>query len=140
MPNNWDMPGDDWIRRARRVADDDLLRQIVEDNRAPLTPRSAIPPTQAKAEAPKPYRYGWTDAAPLPRPEGIEHVDALVDAQDAVDKAERVRKLAQTEALRRAEAELKARQLGLSHEEWARLSEKDIAARKEQQLKKTGGK
>jgi hypothetical protein len=70
------------------------------------------------------------------RAPGIEHVDALVDAQDAVDKAERVRKLAQTEALRRAEAELKARQLGLSHEEWARLSEKDIANHKAQQAKR----
>jgi hypothetical protein len=116
--------GDDWVRRSRRVADDALLKSIVEDNRAPMTPRSMIPTAkgQQSEEPPKPYTHGWVDAAPLPRPEGIEHVDALCDMQDKIDAAAR------------------ARQMGLSHEEWARLSEKDIANHKAQQAKKAEGK
>jgi hypothetical protein len=59
---------------------------------------------------------------PLRSPEGIELVDRLVDQQDRIDAAAR------------------ARQLGLSPEEWARLSEADLKARKEQQAKKAEGK
>jgi hypothetical protein len=104
------------------VADDALLKSIVEDNRAPMTPRSQIPPAQAKAEEPKPYTHGWVDPPKIRPPEGVQLVDELVDMQDKLDAAAR------------------ARQMGLSHEEWARLSEKDIADRKAQQAKKAEGK
>jgi hypothetical protein len=115
--------GDDWVRRSQRVCDDDLMRAIVGDSRHSLAPRSAIPEAPRKTEEePKPYRHGWVDPAPLPRPAGIEHVDRLVDQQDRIDAAAR------------------ARQLGLSHEEWARLSEKDIANHKAQQAKKAEAK
>jgi hypothetical protein len=97
--------GDDWVRRSRRVCDNDLMRSIVEDNRAPMTPRSQIPPAKAEAEAPKPYKHGWTDPTPLPRPEGIDLIDGLVDAQDQIDRAARVRELGEAAALKRAEAE-----------------------------------
>jgi hypothetical protein len=50
-------------------------------------------------------------------------MDRMMDQQDRIDAAAR------------------ARQLGLSHDEWARLSEKDVAARREQQaLKEKGSK
>jgi hypothetical protein len=88
------------------VADDALLRSIVEDNRAPMTPRSQItPPATVKAEEPKPYKHGWADPTPLPRPEGIDLIDGLVDAQDRIDRAARVREQAEAAALARAEAE-----------------------------------
>jgi hypothetical protein len=91
------------------------MRQIVEDNRGgPPTYSSPIPPAkrQQQSEEPqKPYTHGWVDPAPLRQPEGIEHVDRLVDMQDKLDAAQR------------------ARQLGLSPEEWARLSEKDLKDR-----------
>jgi hypothetical protein len=83
------------------------MRQIVEDNRAPMTPRSAIPQEPTKAETPKPYRHGWADPTPLPRPEGIDLIDGLVDAQDRIDRAARVREQAEAVALARAEAALK---------------------------------
>jgi hypothetical protein len=117
--------GDDWVTRSRKACPDDLMRAIVEDNRGgPPTYSSPIPPAkrQQQSEEPqKPYTYGWVDAAPLSRPAGIEHVDALCDMQDKLDAAQR------------------ARQMGLSPEEWAKLSEKDIKDRKEQQEKKLKG-
>jgi hypothetical protein len=48
----------------------------------------------------------------------VSIIDAMCDQQDRIDAAAR------------------ARQLGLSPEEWARLSEADLKARKEQQEKK----
>jgi hypothetical protein len=53
-------------------------------------------------------RSGWRDQIPLRPPEGVDLCDRLVDAQDAIDRAERLRKLAETAAIRKAEAEIKA--------------------------------
>jgi hypothetical protein len=138
------MERDDWIRRSRRVCDDQLLRDIVNDHRGDVSTYSSpiAKPKGQQSEEPK-NRTGWVDPPKVDqwKPPGIEHIDRMMDQADAIDRAERIRQLAETEALRRAEAELKARQLGLSHEEWARLSEKDIVARKEQQkLKEKGPK
>ena len=124
MANQWDAERDDWIRRSRRVVDDQLMRDIVGDaRRGDIHGRaSVIPPAKAKGqqseEPQKPYTHGWVEPPKIKPPEGIEHVDRLVDMQDKLDAAQR------------------ARQLGLSHEEWARLSEADLKARKEQQEKK----
>jgi hypothetical protein len=124
MGNQWDMERDDWIRRSRRVVDDQLMKDIVGDSqRGDIHGRaSVIPPPKAKAqqseEPQKPYTHGWVEPPKIKPPEGIEHVDRLVDMQDKLDAAAR------------------ARQLGLSHEEWSRLSEADLKARKEQQEKK----
>jgi hypothetical protein len=53
-------------------------------------------------------RSGWREAPKVDawRAPGIEHVDRLLDQADAIDKAERIRQLAQTAAVQRAEAEL----------------------------------
>jgi hypothetical protein len=121
-PGRWDS-GDDWLRRSQEACPDDLMRQIVEDNRrgGDIHGRaSAGPPPKAQQEPPR-SNNGWVDPPKIRPPEGIEHVDRLVDMQDKLDAAAR------------------ARQLGLSPEEWARLSEADLKARKEQQEKKQKG-
>ena len=97
--SQWDS-GDDWTKRSREACPDDLMKQIVEDNRrgGDIHGRaSVIPPPKASQQS---------EATP----------------QDRIDAAAR------------------ARQLGLSPEEWARLSEADLKARKEQQAKKAEGK
>jgi hypothetical protein len=66
--------------------------------------RPYVPPEDDTAD-----RSGWREGTPLRPPEGINYVDALCDAQDAADKAERLRKLAETAAIRRAEIEIQQR-------------------------------
>jgi hypothetical protein len=122
--SQWDS-GADWAERSLGACDNATMKAILEDNRrgGDIHARaSAGPPPKATSqqneEPQKPYTYGWTEAAPLPRPAGIEHVDALCDMQDKLDAAER------------------ANRMGLSYSEWQKLSEQDIAARKAQQAKK----
>jgi hypothetical protein len=118
--SRWDS-GDDWTKRSREACPDDLMKQIVEDNRrgGDIHGRaSVIPPPKAQQSEEPQNRSGWVDPPKIRPPEGIEHVDRLVDMQDKLDAAAR------------------ARQLGLSPEEWSRLSEADLKARKEQQAKK----
>ena len=119
--------GDDWLRRSLKACPNDVMRDIVGDarrgdihGRASIIPQPKAPAKgQQQSEEPqKPYTHGWVEPPKIKPPEGIEHVDRLVDMQDKLDAAQR------------------ARQLGLSHEEWARLSEADLKARKEQQEKK----
>jgi hypothetical protein len=100
----------------------DLVRQIAEDaRRGDIHGRAGMIPqpkaTSQQTETPA-DRSGWRDAPAIKPPEGVALVDKLVDMQDRLDAAAR------------------ARQLGLSPEEWARLSEKDIANHKAQQAKK----
>ena len=118
----WD-EGPDWLHRARSVCNDKLMADIVNDNRTgPSTYSSPIATPQAKRqpseEPQKPYTHGWVDPTPLRQPEGLEHVDRLVDMQDKIDAAAR------------------AQQMGLSHEEWVKMSEKNLKERKERQEKK----
>ena len=121
--SQWDS-GDDWTKRSREACPDDLMKQIVEDNRrgGDIHGRASVIPKASQQTAEPQDRSGWHDPVPLRSPEGIELVDRLVDQQDRIDAAAR------------------ARQLGLSPEEWARLSEADLKARKEQQAKKAEGK
>jgi|SRR6516164_9638470 hypothetical protein len=113
LPGNsqWDL-GDDWIKRSLGACPDDLMKQIVEDNRrgGDIHGRaSVIPPPKAsqQSEATPQDRSGWRDPVPLRSPGGIEHVDRLVDAADLQDRLERVRQLGEAKALVQAEADLK---------------------------------
>jgi hypothetical protein len=116
----WDSGEDDWVRRSRRVCDDQLMKDIVGDSRrGDIHARASVIPqkTNQTAEPPR-SENGWVDPPKIKPPEGVALVDKLVDMQDKLDAAAR------------------ARQLGLSPEEWARLSEADLKARKEQQERK----
>jgi hypothetical protein len=58
----------------------------------------------------RPYEQGsgWVTPPQIDQwkgPPGIEHVDALVSAQDARDRLERIKEAAEIAALRKAEAE-----------------------------------
>jgi hypothetical protein len=119
----WDTGGADWAKRSLGACDNATMKAILEDNRrgGDIHARaSAGPPPKAtsqQSEEPQ-DRSGWRDAVPLRSPDGLQHVDRLIDAQD------------------RRDAIARAHEMGLSYAEWQRLSEKDIAARREQQEKK----
>ena len=66
---------------------DSLVRSVVGDN-----VRAA--PYEKLAEAKViPSQRGWVEPAPLGPYEGQRHVDAQLDVQDLLDKAERARRL-----------------------------------------------
>ena len=130
----------DWVREFRRVLNaaklpeymsdlveavpTDLVRQIVGDFRSyNPAPRSLTPPATVQIQgagrvvsaddAPVASTgTGWTEAPKVDawRPPGVDLCDKLMDAQDAIDKAERIRQLAEASAVRRAEAEIRQRE------------------------------
>ena len=115
----------EWIRDLRRTVGDKLMADIVNDfrNYNPA-PRSLTPPATVQvvgagrvvdgSDAPvaSTGTGGWVEAPKVDawRPPGVDICDQLMDQADAIDRAERVRKLAQTAAIRKAEADLKARE------------------------------
>ena len=94
----------------------DLVKQIVEDFRRGPPPVGPTLPsvkvmgagTVVDGETPPPSR-GWVEAKPIDqwKPDGLEICDALVDQQDAIDRAARVRELAAAAAVQRALSEPK---------------------------------
>ena len=129
----------DWVREFRRVLNaaklpeymsdlvktvpTDLVRDIVSDfrNYSP-TPRAdpsakVVPVGAGRVidgnDTPVASTgSGWADSPQIKdwKPPGLEHMDRMMDQADAIDRAERIRQLAQTAAVRRAEAEIKAQQ------------------------------
>jgi hypothetical protein len=80
-----------------------FMRDVVRDNRAPSTPTGAIPRSQQQPAGGGPANVpgsgtGWAHETPIGPPPGIRYVDAQLDAQDARDKAERIRQDAQLKA------------------------------------------
>src|SRR6516162_10212119 len=104
--SRWDS-GDDWATRSQGACPDDLMKQIVADNRGgPSTYSSPLPnpkASQQSEEPQKPYTHGWIEPTKLRPPEGVALVDSLVDAQD------------------RRDAIARAHEMGLSYAEWQRL-------------------
>jgi hypothetical protein len=120
------------------VVDDQLMRDIVGDSmRGDIHARkSAGPPpktSQPSEEPQKPYTHGWVDPPKIRPPEGLEHVDAMLDAEDRSWRLQRAKEMV---AAQHARALVEAEAMGLSHSDWAKLSEADLKARKEQQEKK----
>ena len=125
----------EWVKDLRRTVGDDLMRQIVEDNRnRPSSGGSHIPTvkvlgagnvvtgTDGAAHTPA-HSHGWTEP---PRTEnwrapGIDIIDRLVDQQDERDLEARCREQAAT--------------MGLSYGDWLRLMEKDLRDRRERKEK-----
>jgi hypothetical protein len=121
MGNQWDTGGDDWLRRSLKACGNDVMRDIVGDSRrGDIHARASVIPTpkatSQQSETPA-DRSGWRDAPAIKPPEGVAIIDKLVDMQDKLDAAAR------------------ARQFGLSHEQWAKLSEKDLKDRQAQKEK-----
>src|SRR5262245_19130318 len=82
--------------------DDALVRDLVSDFRLGPSPPSSMAAKPATSEPKK--GTGWQAAAPLEQPPGIDLMDAMMDQQDKIDKAERVRKALELAAIsRRAE-------------------------------------
>jgi hypothetical protein len=135
-----------WMKAAIAVAGDDVLRDIVNDNRNP--PRPAAPPSNVvpqgagkvqtfdvgpayrpidpslrqppKEEAPA-ERSGWRDQQALKPPDGVALVDQLCDQQDLADFEARCRE--------------QAARMGISYPDWLRLMEKDLRERRERREK-----
>jgi hypothetical protein len=107
----------DQRRAMERACDTQTLRDIVADNRVsvhlPADPNAKVTPQGAgrvvDGETPQ-NRSGWADSPRLRQPDGVNYIDAMCDQADAIDRAERLRQLAQTAAVRKAEAELAAKQ------------------------------
>jgi hypothetical protein len=137
-----------WIRDLRNVADDALVKSLVDDFRHGIaTSGGSMIPGQRPAStvsivgagrtvepslgpayrpyqepAPEPAdRSGWRDAQALKTPEGVSLVDQLVEAQD----------LADLEARGRQEAQ----RMGIGYGDWLKLMEKDLRERRERREK-----
>jgi hypothetical protein len=87
----------------RRAVPDHVLREIaMRDNRAPTGRPGMIPTNQqssgggGSANVPG-SGTGWAHETPIGPPPGIRYVDAQLDAQDAKDRAELVRRLGKGE-------------------------------------------
>ena len=90
---------DSALRAMVAAVPDNVMRDVVRDNRAPTTP-ATIPSSQSTGPRPSAGDgTGWGAAAPIGPPPGLRYVDAQLDAQDAKDKAERIRQDAQLRAM-----------------------------------------
>jgi hypothetical protein len=131
----------EYVNDLEQAVPTDLVRSIVADNRrggdihgrASAFPKATNQPGEERPRS----NHGWADTPPLRPPEGIDLIDRMVSAQDERDLIERAKQMA---AARQARAMVEAEAMGLSHEEWSRMSEADLKARKEQQLKKSKDK
>jgi hypothetical protein len=127
MGNQWDMERDDWLRRSRRACPDDVLRDIVADNRGDFPrsgsmipnqqPSKVVPVGAGKVVDAGPAASGWVKPPQVDqwKAPGIDIIDDMVAQQDRVDRAARIRELSGTEHSRRlaeaaAEAEAKAQE------------------------------
>jgi hypothetical protein len=120
----WDS-GDDWLRRARRACPDDVLRDIINDNRGDFPrsgsmipnqqPSKVVPVGAGKVTTPGELAQGtgWVKPPSVDqwKPDGLSIMDEMMDQQDRIDRAARIRELAGTqhsqrlaEAAREAEA------------------------------------
>ncbi len=82
------------LRMAEAVSDT-TMRDILCDNRRNVHDRPGVlpkPPRRSPAEArkPEPHSHGWVAPAPL-RNGYNRHIEAQLDAQDAIDRAARER-------------------------------------------------
>jgi hypothetical protein len=65
-----------------------LIQEIVEDSRRGLSPSSMLGSQNEPVEDWR--RTGFTEPSPLKPPPGVEWCDRLVDAQDELDRRDRI--------------------------------------------------
>jgi hypothetical protein len=78
-----------WQLRAAEAVGDDLIADIVRDNRRPthsLPSHSSVAAPEKSAEPQRPRGTGWVEPAPL-RANSDPHFDKMMDAQDAIDRS-----------------------------------------------------
>jgi hypothetical protein len=82
---------------------DHVIREIaMRDNRAPTGRPGMIPNSQQSSGGGGNVAgsgTGWAHETPIGPPPGLRYVDAQLDAQDAKDRAERIRQDAQLKAM-----------------------------------------
>jgi hypothetical protein len=79
-----------------------FMAGVLRDNRgAPTGPTGMIPRSTGGGPAASGSGTGWGHSTPLAPPPGLRYVDAQLDAQDAKDKAERIRQEASAETARK---------------------------------------
>jgi hypothetical protein len=92
---------EEYERDLINTVPDSLVRSLVEDARAHnvILSRGGTAPAKDNQEPPRPRGTGWVDAPSTSKWQaeaGIAAVDRLCDAQDRIDKAARIRELAET--------------------------------------------
>jgi hypothetical protein len=120
--------GDDFVRRSLRACPNDLMRQIVADNRGDFPRSGSMIPNKPSAGKVIPEGAGrvvggpdvpvastgtgWAESPQVNdwKPPGLSIMDRMMDQQDAIDRAARLRELAEATAVQRAEAEIKQRE------------------------------
>ena len=95
----------EWQRDMANCVGDDLLRDIVADSKRGLQPSSPLKQSGPTVEVKR--GSGWQDAAPLQQPPGIKIIDAMMDQQDKLDKAERIRKALELAAISKRSEKMK---------------------------------
>jgi hypothetical protein len=118
----------EWMRDLVRNVDDKLVADIVSDfRRGPPPPGPTLPTANPVDAAPVVTGSdrvtgggsGWANSPEIKdwRPPGVDICDRLMDQQDAIDRAERIRQLAGAAVVQRAEAEIKQQEAELKHKE-----------------------
>jgi hypothetical protein len=98
------MPMSTMLEMARAVPDHVLREIAMRDNRAPTGRPGMIPNSQqssggaASANVPG-SGTGWAHETPIGPPPGVAQADRLMDAQDARDRAELIKRDAQLKAM-----------------------------------------
>jgi hypothetical protein len=111
----------EWMRDCVSVVDDKLMRQIVEDfKRGPAAPGPTLPKVNVVGAGTvvdggdgakhTPHR-GWSEPPKVDnwKPPGLSVMDAMMDQQDAIDRAARARELAEAARHLRELAEAEAK-------------------------------
>ena len=75
--------------RMINATQDALVRDIVSDGRKGISQSQSMIPTRPEAQPTRRSNRGWVEPKPLQSPPGIALIDAMCEAQDARDKAER---------------------------------------------------
>ena len=113
----------EWAADMVRCVDDKLMQQISDDFRRGPPPAGPTLPTVTPVGAGVAVSgtdkvasggSGWVDAPSTSswRPPGLREMDAMMDQQDVIDRAQRIREVAEVAAVQRAltEAERKEKE------------------------------
>jgi hypothetical protein len=113
------------VRDLASVVDTAMLRDIVRDNKGdrPMSGGTAIVRVQGAPvvktgdvgpqhrpyvpppDEPAPDRSGWRDAGALKQPDGLQHIDRMLDEEDRIWRGQRIKELAGASQAQRALAE-----------------------------------